>query len=198
MLSSIVHALKPPIAAKERYGNISMEKNLKEIWERFYTNHSRSFWFYIYKICGNEQLADDIYQESFVKFLKAGPEMANEKHMKVYLYRIAFRLIVDKKRRIKVEKKSFEEKAHTFERDMHDAGQESGVLLSMEMKKTFKKLKPKQRMILWLAYVEGYSYSEIAQMTNTKENSLKVQLFRAREKLADLIRAQEPQERRQP
>ena len=168
-----------------------MEKNQKEIWEKFYTNHSRSFWFYIYKICGDEHLADDIYQESFVKFLKAKPKIENETHLKVYLYRIAFHLIIDKKRRIKVEKKSFEEKVHTYERDMHDARQESCVLLSMEMKKTFKRLKPKQRMLLWLAYVEGYSYSEIAEMTNTKKNSLKVQLFRAREKMATLLKEKE-------
>jgi RNA polymerase sigma-70 factor (ECF subfamily) len=138
-------------------------------------------------------MADDIYQESFVKLLKARPDITNEKHMKVYLLKIAFHLIVDKKRRIKVEKKSFEEKAHAYERDMHDMGQESGVLLSMEMEKNFERLKPKQRMLLWLAYVEGYSYSEIAQMTDTKENSLKVQLFRAREKLANILKAQQPQ-----
>jgi RNA polymerase sigma-70 factor (ECF subfamily) len=174
-----------------------MEKNRKEIWEKFYANHSRSFWFYIYKICGDENMADDIFQESLVKFLKAKPDIANETHLKVYLHRIAFHLIVDKKRRVKVEKKSFDEKVHTYERDMHDAGQESGVLLSMEMEKTFKRLKPKQRMLLWLAYVEGYSYSEIAQMTDTKKNSLKVQLFRAREKLANILRAQEQEGRTQ-
>jgi RNA polymerase sigma-70 factor (ECF subfamily) len=198
VLNSIAHALKIPLAAKEQNGNPCMEKNWKEIWEKFYANHSRSFWFYIYKICGDEHLADDIYQESFVKLLKAKPEIANEKHLKVYLYRIAFHLIVDKKRRIKVEKKSFEEKVHTYERDMHDAGQESGVLLSMEMEKTFKRLNPKQRMLLWLAYVEGYSYSEIARMTDTKENSLKVQLYRAREKLAHIVRSQEQEGRTQP
>jgi len=171
-----------------------MGKNRKEVWEKFYANHSRSFWFYIYKICGDETLADDIFQESIVKFLKAKPDIQNEKHLKVYLLRIAYHLIVDKKRRIKVEKKSFEEKVHTYERDMHDAGQKSGVLLSMEMEKTFMRLKPKQRMLLWLAYVEGYSYSEIAQMTNTKKNSLKVQLFRAREKMAAWLREKEKQE----
>ena len=197
MLNSIVHALKLPLVAREQNGNLYMEKSWKEIWERFYTNHSRSFWFYIYKICSDEHMADDIYQESFVKLLKAKPEFENEKHLKVYLYRIAFHLIVDKKRRIKVEKKSFDEKVHTYERDMHDVGQESGVLLSMEMEKNFKKLKPKQRMLLWLAYVEGYSYSEIAQMTDTKENSLKVQLFRAREKLANVLKTQEQEGRTQ-
>ena len=193
MSNSIVRALKLPLVARKQNGTLFMGKNLKEIWEKFYSNHSRSFWFYIYKICGDENMADDIFQESFVKFLKANPDIQNEKHMKVYLYRIAFRLIVDKKRRIKVENKSFEEKVHTFERDMHDSNRESNALLSMEMEKTFKRLKPKQRMLLWMAYVEGYSYGEIAEMTETKENSLKVQLYRAREKLAGILRAQELQ-----
>jgi len=197
VLSSLVLALKLPLVAREQNGNLFMEKNQKEVWEKFYTNHSRSFWFYIYKICGDEHMADDIYQESVYKFLKAKPEIQNERHMKVYLYRIAFRLMVDKKRRIKVEKKSFEEKVHTYERDMFDVRQESEALLSREMEKTFKKLKPKQRMLLWLAYVEGYRYSEIAEMTNTKKNSLKVQLFRAREKLANILRAQEQEGRTQ-
>jgi RNA polymerase sigma-70 factor (ECF subfamily) len=195
VLSSLAQALKLPLVAREQNGNLFMEKNRREIWEKFYANHSRSFWFYIYKICGDENMSDDFFQESVVKFLKAKPDIANETHLKVYLYRIAFHLIVDKKRRIKVEKRSFEEKVHTYERDMHDAKQESGVLLSMEMEKNFKRLKPKQRMLLWLAYVEGYSYSEIAQMTDTKENSLKVQLFRAREKLANILKAQEQEGR---
>jgi RNA polymerase sigma-70 factor (ECF subfamily) len=190
-LSSIVHALKLPLLIKEQNRNPFMEKNQKRIWKEFYANYSRAFWFYIFKICGDEHMADDIYQESLVKFLKAKPRIENETHLKVYLYRIAFHLIIDRKRRIKVEKKSFQEKVHTYERDMHDAGQESAILLSMEMEKTFKKLKPKQRMLLWLAYVEGYSYSEIAKITDTKEKSLKVQLFRAREKLANILKAQE-------
>jgi RNA polymerase sigma-70 factor (ECF subfamily) len=197
VLSSIVHTLKLPLVLRERNDSYFMKKDQTKIWERFYANHSRSFWFYIFKICGNEQLADDIYQESFVKFLQASPEVANEKHLKVYLYRIAFHLIIDKTRRIKVEKKSFAERAYAYESDVLDADHESGVSLSMDMQKTFKRLKPKQRMILWLAYVEGYSYNEIARMTGTKETSLKVQLFRAREKLANLIKAREPQGRTQ-
>jgi DNA-directed RNA polymerase specialized sigma24 family protein len=52
-------------------------------------------------------------------------------------------------------------------------------------------------MLLWLAYVEGYSYREIAQMTDTKENSLKVQLFRARERMANILKAQEHEGRTQ-
>jgi RNA polymerase sigma-70 factor (ECF subfamily) len=199
MLRSAVYPLRVTLQQKDREkyqnGSLYMEGNQKEIWEKFYENYSRSFWFYIYKICGNETMADDIFQESFCKFLKAKLAFQNEKHMQAYLYRIAYRLIVDKMRRIKVEKKAFEEEQRTYTSDIQKKGPQSGIHFSLDMEKTFKMLKPKERMLLWLAYVEGYSYGEIAEMTDTKENSLKVQLFRAREKLAKILKTQELQGR---
>lgn len=199
MLSSIDHPLKVELRQKDREkdqnGTLYMEEDRKEIWEKFYENYSRSFWFYIYKICGNEPMADDIFQESFYKFLKAKINFQNEKHMQAYLYRIAYRLIIDKMRRIKVEKKAFEKEQRAYISDIQKEGPQSEIHFSLDMEKTFKKLKPKERMLLCLAYVEGYSYGEIAEMTETKENSLKVQLFRAREKLAKILKTQELQGR---
>jgi RNA polymerase sigma-70 factor (ECF subfamily) len=199
MLSSIVHPLRIVLQQKSReinqIGSLYMEENRKKIWEKFYENYSRPFWFYIYKSCGDEQMADDIFQESFYKFLKAKINFQNEKHMRAYLYRIAYRLIIDKVRRIKVEKKAFEEEQRVYLSNIQREGPQSENHFSLDMEKTFKKLKPKERMLLWLAYVEGYSYGEIAEMTETKENSLKVQLFRAREKLAKVLKTQKLQGR---
>lgn len=71
MLSSIVHPLRIALLQKDREkdqsGTLYMEEGQKKIWEKFYENYSRSFWFYVYKICGDEQTADDIFQESFCK-----------------------------------------------------------------------------------------------------------------------------------
>ncbi|UCE22687.1 MAG: RNA polymerase sigma factor [Candidatus Aminicenantes bacterium] len=199
MLSSIVHPLRIALLQKDReinqIGSLYMEENRKKIWEKFYENYSRSFWFYIYKICGDEPMADDIFQESFYKFLKAKINFQNEKHMQAYLYRIAYRLIIDKARRIKVEKKAIEGEKRTYMSDNQKEGPKSEIHFSLDMEKTFKKLKPKERTLLWLVYVEGYSYGEIAEMTDTKENSLKVQLFRAREKLAKILKTQRLQGR---
>jgi len=197
MLSSLVQPLNLALQKKDleedQHGTLYMEENRKEIWERFYEKYSRSFWFYIYKICGNEQTADDIFQESFYKFLKAKVSIQNEKHMQAYLYRIAYRLILDRIRRSKVEKKAFEEGQQAYLRNIQKEGPQSEIPFSLDMEKTFKKLKPKERMLLWLAYVEGYNYEEIAKMTDTRESSLKVQLFRAREKLARILKRQELQ-----
>ena len=165
-----------------------MDYNREKTWERFYEKYSRSFWFYIYKICGDGNMADDIFQESFYRFLRASPNIINENHMRSYLYRIAFRIIIDKKRRIKVEKSAFEEKKETYKGTMSKKGKEKETLFSLDMEKTFRLLKPKDRILLWLAYVEGYSCQEIAEMTETKKNSVKVLLFRARKKMTCILR----------
>lgn len=171
-----------------------MDRPLKEIKEdsfkEFYLRHSRSFWAYIFTVCRDKSLADDIFQDSFYKFLRANPLGLNEYQQKSYLYKIAFRLIVDRKRRIKVEKKVYGEKQAQIE-NMCREGQEHEILTSLDMGNTFKLLRPKERVLLWLAYVEGYSSNEIAGMTSAKENSVKVQIFRARKKFAAMLRRKE-------
>lgn len=136
-------------------------------------------------------MTDDVFQESFYKFLKTNPEVSNEKHQKSYLYRIAFNLIIDKKRKIKVANRAFLEEKAAYKKDQNAAGHANKTHLSMDMEKTFKLLKPKMRTLLWLSYVEGYNSREIAVMTGGKENSIKVQLFRARKKLAGLLEAKD-------
>ena len=46
----------------------------------------------------------------------------------------------------------------------------------------------RDRQLLWLAYAEGYSHQEIAQITGLASASVRILLFRARRKLARLLR----------
>lgn len=143
-------------------------------------------------------MADDIFQESFYRFLKAKPVIFDDNHMKSYLYKIAFRLIVDKRRRIKVEKRAFEEEKRVYEGSVYKEGRESGISLSLDMEKTFHSLKAQKKILLWLAYAEGYSCKEIAEITDAKEKTVKVQLFRARRELANILQQKEYREGKEP
>jgi RNA polymerase sigma-70 factor (ECF subfamily) len=49
--------------------------------------------------------------------------------------------------------------------------------------KLIAKLSPQDRSLLLLKEVEGHSVEELAQMTGMNENTIKVKLFRARQKL---------------
>lgn len=181
---------RQPAAAQTRTGtenpeNVEMDDYLRKIWKEsfkgFYKKHSRALWFYIFKTCGDASLADDIFQETFYRYLRAEPVKLNEYQQKAYLYKVAFRLIIDQKRRLKVEQ------GKPGEVELEES-KEKEIFLALDMEKTFKLLKPKERNLLWLAYVEGYSHNEIAGITGVKEKSVKVQLFRVKKKFAGILR----------
>jgi RNA polymerase sigma-70 factor (ECF subfamily) len=63
-----------------------------------------------------------------------------------------------------------------------------GQGLSIDMARTFSELKPRERALLWLAYVEGSEHDEIASSLGLKPKSIRVLLFRARHRLAGLLK----------
>jgi RNA polymerase sigma-70 factor (ECF subfamily) len=162
-----------------------MDNYLKKLWKEsfkvFYQKNSKPLWFYIFKICGEEYLADDIFQESFYRYIKAEPYKLNEHQQRSYLYKIAFRLIIDKKRKIKMEKNIANDFLGEKRNNPHPH-------LALDMERTFKLLKPKERHLIWLVYVEGYTHKEVAEIMDTKAQSVKVQLFRIRKKFAGILR----------
>ena len=135
---------------------------------------------YIRKICGDIDLADDIFQETFYRFLRARPPALDDRQMKAYLYKTATSVLTDHWRRANRERlwrfewlASKQVQRHPEECDGFRA--------------VFRLLRPRQRALLWLAYVEGFSHNEIAGALSLSEKSVRVLLFRARKKLAGML-----------
>ena len=55
------------------------------------------------------------------------------------------------------------------------------------MSREFAALKPRERALLWLAYVEGESHEDIAKVLGLSRGSIKVLLSRARGRLRDQL-----------
>lgn len=133
---------------------------------------------YIRKTCGNAALAEDILQETFYRFLRADVPEMDANQTKSYLFKIATTLLVDHWRREKREK---------FWRNLWrppvSAQDEKTGVVSHAL--TF--LKPAERALVWLAYVEGFDHGEIASTLGLKEKSIRVLLFRARKNLVRIL-----------
>ena len=56
-----------------------------------------------------------------------------------------------------------------------------------DVRRAMGRLKPRERALLWLAYAQGSSHSEIADVLGLKTSSIKLLLFRARRKLAAML-----------
>lgn len=146
-------------------------------FQQFYAKAAPGLRGYIRRACGNEALADDILQESFLRFLRAEFSFTEPAPLKSYLYRIAASLMVDHWRRVQRERRW---SLRSF------LGHEPAVDPSVdnEAMRFFRQLKPQEQLLLWLAYVEGFEHSEIAAAAGVKEKSVRVLLYRARKKLA--------------
>ena len=148
----------------------------------FYERSARPLWAYLARVSGNPTLADDLLQESFVRFLCADAPQDGEVSARRYLFRIATNLLRDHWRRPKAT--SLEEiPEELFRTRDHSAECDSKAMLGPAL----KNMKPRERQLLWLAYAEGYSHREIAEITGLASASIRLLLFRARHKIARIL-----------
>lgn len=154
----------------------------------FYDRTARPLWSYLYRTSGNAALADDLMQESYYRFLRVRfPEM-NQDYMKNYLFRIATNLLRDHWRHSKVEPAPAPPERTEHLRAAATDGSEQKFQMRSDVMQVMRGLKPRERELLWLAYVEGSSHREIAETVGLREQSVRSLLFRARNKLATLLR----------
>lgn len=157
----------------------------EETFRAFYDRTARGVWGYLARVTGDRQLADDLLQETFYRFLRAAATYDDEAHRRHSLYRIATNLARDARRRTLVRGLSILS-GDAIER-IPSADREGAAERSADVTRALSHLKPRERAMLWLAYAEGASHSEIAGVLGLSPASLKPMLFRARRRLARLL-----------
>ena len=160
----------------------------------FYERSAHSLWAYLARVCGDPALADDLMQESFVRYLAASPRLPDfvdgEVAARRYLFRIATNLLRDHWRRPR--QASIEEIPEEFFAAVSTTVQsDSQAILGPAL----AQLRPRDRQILWLAHAEGYSHREIAEITGLARASIRLLLFRARRKISRLLEQKPPSQR---
>ena len=132
----------------------------------------------------NKEDAEDILQETMIKFVTVRPEFENEAHRKAWLMRVASNLAKNRIDYNKVRDTSElnEEIAGEVQEDL-DNGEEYKAIWD-----SVRSLPVHQREAIHLFYQEGYSTSEIAVITGRREATVRSDLKRARDKLRELLK----------
>jgi RNA polymerase sigma-70 factor (ECF subfamily) len=155
----------------------------------FYSRSARPLWAYLARVSGDPALADDLMQESYVRYLCAAQPalLASEGEVAArrYLFRIATNLLRDHWRRPR--SRSIEEMPEEFFAASASSAQaDSQAVLGPAL----AQMRPLDRQLLWLAHAEGYTHREIAEVTGLASASIRLLLFRARRKIARLLQNQ--------
>jgi RNA polymerase sigma-70 factor (ECF subfamily) len=150
-------------------------------FEAFYRKSAGKIWSYIYRMTGDPATADDLLQKTFFRFLRSNPVIADDDHLRRYVYKTATNLVFDHFREAKRDRA-----IAAAEMPPSDLRPDRGELRH-DMMRVFSELKPQERALLWLAHVEGSSHEEIGDALGVKAKSVKVMLFRARKRLGALL-----------
>jgi RNA polymerase sigma-70 factor (ECF subfamily) len=157
----------------------------EDTFRAFYDRTARGVWTYLVRITGDRHLADDLLQEAFYRFLRTAATYESEAHRRNSLYRIATNVARDARRRSLI-RAPFNLPCADIER-VPSTDKGGAPERSADFARAMSRLKPRERAMLWLAYAEGASHCEIADVLGLRPGSLKAMLFRARRRLATLL-----------
>lgn len=158
----------------------------EEAFACFYKNTVRPLWAYLARVSGNGSLADDLVQESYLRFLCArAPWEDGESACRRYLFRIGTNLLRDHWRRPSSRCLEDVPEWKLPAVDPPDIARlDSNAILNAAL----LHLRPAERQLVWLAHAEGLSHREISDITGLGTARIRLTLFRSRHKLARALR----------
>jgi len=143
-----------------------------------------------FSVLRNSADAEDAVQEAYLRVLRHSSQLAELRDPRVWLIRIVWNVVLDRKRRTKTRPET--DDLAEMERvlpaggltaDEHvAAGQHRATVL-----RAVDQLPAKEREVLVLSAFEELSSVEIAQVLNTTESTVRSRLFRARKLMAELL-----------
>lgn len=135
--------------------------------------------FFLNLTLGDEQLSDDLAQDTFIKaYLNIGKFRAMAS-FQTWLMRIAYNVFYDYTR----SRKLTDDIDHQPETPV-----QQNPTLKMDIYAALALLKPDERTCITLQLIDGYDIQKIAEITGIKEGTVKSHLSRGKEKMATFLK----------
>jgi RNA polymerase sigma factor (sigma-70 family) len=153
--------------------------NLEDFETRVLPAKNKLFRFAL-RLLGSSEEAKDIVQETMIKVWN-GRDMAEVQNMEAWCMRITKNLSLDKLRSRQRKSTSSIDERFDMVHESLSPHEKTEIKESMKrIDELMAALPDKQRQVMHLRDIEGYSYNEICDVLEIDMNQVKVNLFRAR------------------
>lgn len=161
------------------------ERALGELYDRY----EARIYSYIYRRTGNESLAEDLTAQVFLKMLEAiRSDKGWHSSFSGWLYRIAHNAVIDYYRqRDRQQHVTLEDTLTTTASDHNPVVMAEASLDAQRLRMAIGRLTEEQSEVITLRFLEGYSISEVAEMLDKSEGSIKALQYRAVTTLRQLL-----------
>jgi RNA polymerase sigma-70 factor (ECF subfamily) len=154
--------------------------NLEAFQNRVMPTKNKLFRFAL-RFLGNEDEAKDVVQEVLIKVWNGREQMNEVQNWEAWCMRITKNLSLDRIRSLNRKQTQPIEEGYQIQEPNLTPHENTELQESMHsINNLIAKLPEKQRQVIHLRDVEGYSYNEICEILELDMNQVKVNLFRAR------------------
>ena len=145
--------------------------------------------FFLNQTLGDEQLSDDLAQETFIKAYVSITKFRGMSSFSTWLMRIAYNVFYDEKRKSRSEECGVSSEDTQVANKSHSTlGTPHSSTLKMDINVALALLKPEERTCITLQLIDGYPIDEISKITGIAENTVKSHLKRGKDKMANYLR----------
>jgi len=136
---------------------------------------------FAFRLLGSSEEAKDVVQEVFIKVWNGREQMDEIQNMEAWCMRITKNLSLDRLRSRQRKATDPIEESFDIQNESLSPLETTEITESMnQINKFIAALPEKQRQVIHLRDIEGYSYNEICDILEIDMNQVKVSLFRAR------------------
>lgn len=143
-----------------------------------------------FSVTRNAAEAEDAVQETFMRVLRHESRLGEIRDYRVWLVRIVWNIVLDRKRRAKTRPEGEDIADHARVLTSGERGADQTVISTQEHARILAlidRLPAREREALLLSAVEELTTAEIAAALGTTESSIRSRIFRARRELSVLL-----------
>jgi RNA polymerase sigma-70 factor (ECF subfamily) len=143
-----------------------------------------------FRICGNREEAEEIAQDSFLKVYRSLSSFKMKSSFATWLYRIVYNTAISHvrlKRQGILSLEDFPADATDFIGNNTTEEEAEAEYRNSLVSFALQKISDEERGLISLYYYEEMSAEEISEVTGISKSNVKVKLFRARQKMLEII-----------
>ncbi len=161
----------------------------EDAFRELFETHKDKVYSIALRYAGNQAVAMDIAQETFLKLMSRIQQFRGESSFDSWLYRLVVNCCLDHRRRQKRLQPLVDEFLDVFRAPQQSAleGLEKEEMQA-EVQRVVSHLGPEQRIVVVLRYTEGLSYEEIAEILGCSRGTVASRLNRAHKVLERRLR----------
>jgi RNA polymerase sigma-70 factor (ECF subfamily) len=148
-----------------------------------YTRYAHIIYAYCLRVMADREKAHDIFQDTFMRFFQSAERHVTIDNVKGYILTISRNLCLNEKKRVQAQMVEFDDMLYNpgLSREAERTEMLKLIAMAIEL------LPHDMREAFVLREYQGLPYSEITVLLNIKVETAKVRVFRARQRIKEIL-----------